>query len=169
MCTSSKLCWKPALTSLPDAKAIHSISPALPPALPCPCPVRRLDTKQGSMAAFLACATSTLMIFGWSRAEAVEDCDGSHANGIFGAFKACTVPSTCVDNDSIISSASSCCSLLVYSVLGGVCGAVGEFLPLGVDDNLSMPLVSGTIFLFLHYVNMGMWSNGPEVSISHAI
>lgn len=38
---------------------------------------------------------------------------------------------------------------LWYALLGGVSGAVGEFLPLGVDDNLSMPLVSGGVFLTL--------------------
>lgn len=38
---------------------------------------------------------------------------------------------------------------LWYALLGGVSGAVGEFLPLGVDDNLSMPIVSGGMFLAL--------------------
>lgn len=38
---------------------------------------------------------------------------------------------------------------LWYALLGGVSGAVGEVLPLGVDDNLSMPIVSGGIFLAL--------------------
>lgn len=111
------------------------------------------------MAAFLACATSTLLLFGWSRGEGVEGCDGSSANGVFGAFDACAVFSTCVDNDDDGGSSSSCryYALVLYSVLGGVSGAIGEFLPLGVDDNLSMPLVSGTLFLLLHHGHSSMW------------
>lgn len=41
------------------------------------------------------------------------------------------------------------CSLLVSSVLGGMSGSLAEALPFPLDDNLSLPVVSGVMFLAL--------------------
>lgn len=39
-------------------------------------------------------------------------------------------------------------NLLILVVLGGLIGAISEMLPLGVDDNFSIPLVSGFLLWF---------------------
>lgn len=61
---------------------------------------------------------------------------------MFGDFSACAELS---DSDS----RGRFPPQLWYALVGGLSGAVGEFLPLGVDDNLSMPIVSGGVFLTL--------------------
>lgn len=112
--------------------------------------------RKGSFAAFVACATSTLLLFGWCREEATEEEEVPrscyyycHDSNIFRLFVSV--------NRTTFGSESGCCvsyssrrSLLLLCVIGGVSGAVGEVLPLGVDDNLSMPIVSGAVFLALH-------------------
>ena len=45
-------------------------------------------------------------------------------------------------------------SILLFSMIGGVCGSVAELLPLNVDDNFSIPIVSG----FAMYLSF--WSAG---------
>ncbi|CAM9898015.1 unnamed protein product [Choristocarpus tenellus] len=44
---------------------------------------------------------------------------------------------------------------LTMAGMGGICGAVAEVLPLGVDDNLCMPVVSGLLFLIVHRLWFG--------------
>lgn len=73
----------------------------------------------------------------------------SSLHGTAGAFNS--------DSSSVFEALSSvlgtddgrCCSLLLSSILGGVSGAVAEVLPLGLDDNLSLPIVSGAMFMAL--------------------
>ncbi|CAM9183305.1 unnamed protein product, partial [Hapterophycus canaliculatus] len=118
----------------------------------------------GTFAAFLVCLLSTLLLFGsccfqppgedecsaYHGGESNRDCSGSasrSSSALFDIFGAFTVPGC----DAVGSSnpGRSLSLLLWYALLGGVSGAVGEFLPLGVDDNLSMPIASGVIFLAL--------------------
>ncbi|CAM9865077.1 unnamed protein product, partial [Ectocarpus sp. 4 AP-2014] len=107
----------------------------------------------GSFAAFLACSLSTLLLFGCCcRPPGDEGRDSDHvddsyllSSSIFGHFSACTA----VRRGGRDSGGSGTPLLLWFTLLGGVSGAVGELLPLGVDDNLSMPLVSGLTFLAL--------------------
>lgn len=113
---------------------------------------------QGFLAAFLACATSTLLLFGWCRDGAAHDqahldvgeglecrlagdtsvCNGRVSESDSGAL---------YDHDLCMHSSNS---LFFSSILGGLSGALGEFLPLRMDDNLSMPIISGALFLILH-------------------
>lgn len=93
----------------------------------------------------MACATVTLLLFGWCRDEetlgesTATTTSGHSSIQLLGAVRGCTVRSDVSD-----------ASLVLTAILGGLSGVVGEALPLGVDDNLSMPLVSGAIFLALH-------------------
>ncbi|CAM9665533.1 unnamed protein product [Ectocarpus sp. 8 AP-2014] len=107
----------------------------------------------GSLAAFLACSLSTLLLFGCCCCPpGDEGRDSDHVGDsdllsslIFGHFSACTA----VGRGGRDSGGSGTPLLLWFALLGGVSGAVGELLPLGVDDNLSMPIVSGLTFLAL--------------------
>ncbi len=42
--------------------------------------------------------------------------------------------------------------ILLLSIIGGFCGAVSELLPLNVDDNFAIPVVSGTLMA------LALWS-----------
>lgn len=77
--------------------------------------------------------------------------DGSNRSAIFGAFSACAATSSSVSD----SRSRPLLQLLWYGLLGGVSGAVGEALPLGIDDNLSMPILSGVVFLTLSACTVG--------------
>lgn len=46
---------------------------------------------------------------------------------------------------------------LLVAIVAGTCGAVGEVLPLGVDDNLSAPVASGTMFMMVRAAYL--WNN----------
>lgn len=103
------------------------------------------------MAAFTTCAIVTLLLLlGWCRDEEMIKDNNQRSYGRLGttsgrsssgdsrtfeAFWNCAASSDVSDS-----------SLVLIAILGGFSGAVGEALPLGVDDNLSMPLVSGAIF-----------------------
>eukprot|EP00752_Nemacystus_decipiens_P001848 g1781.t2 len=118
----------------------------------------------GTFAAFVVCSVSTLLLFGCCCVlPADEDnnnfrhggesdsgrnsCDQNSGSGfIFGDFSACAELSGTDDRGRFLLQ-------LWYAWLGGVSGAVGELLPLGVDDNLSMPIVSGGMFLALSAVS----------------
>ena len=99
----------------------------------------------------MACAAVTLLLFGWCRNEetlgenprgvdhpSITASDHSSSIQLLGEFRGCTARSDVSDT-----------SLVLIAILGGFSGVVGEALPLGVDDNLSMPLVSGAIFFVL--------------------
>lgn len=138
--------------------------------------------SKGFLAAFLACATSTLLLFGWYRDEAVDgedrqsydqgSGDGSSST-IFSAFSEDVVGARGCASASNGDDAGPCgCSLLLCSMLGGFSGAIGEVLPLRLDDNLSMPVVSGVIFLALHQwwvLHAGGWAagQGEDTPVSH--
>lgn len=115
---------------------------------------------KGTFAAFLACAMSTLLLFGWfQEGEAIKKCtnvDASYfrrGDSLHGAADACNGDSSIVFGalgGVLRMDDGRCCSLLLSSFLGGVSGAVAEVLPLGLDDNLSLPVVSGAMFMVLH-------------------
>lgn len=98
----------------------------------------------------MTCATVTLLLFGWCREEEAlgenprsfghpsTPTSGLSSIQYPGGLGGCTAGSEVSD-----------ASLVLTAILGGFSGVVGEALPLGVDDNLSMPLVSGAIFLAL--------------------
>lgn len=136
---------------------------------------------KGTSAAFLACAMATLLLFGWPQAaEAImSSCSNSNVSRV-GCFSRSSISSlgrngrrTTADTAcfSVVSrlpgpfrgifgsDGDLCCSLSLSSVLGGVSGAVAEVLPFfRLDDNLSLPVVSGIIFLALfqwHAVQCG--------------
>lgn len=112
--------------------------------------------KKGSVAAFVVCALSTLLLFNCCCHLSNEDGSFQHggesyssryssessSSTLFGGFSACAGMDGSDSRGRILLQ-------LWYALLGGVSGAVGEFLPLGVDDNLSMPIVSGGLFLAL--------------------
>eukprot|EP00903_Cladosiphon_okamuranus_P008059 g7773.t1 len=113
----------------------------------------------GSFAAFAVCSMSTLLLFGCygcvhpsndetdssffhRGGESDRRRDTNSSGSMFGDFSACAELSGSDSHGRF--------SLqLWYALLGGLSGAVGEFLPLGVDDNLSMPVVAGVVFLTL--------------------
>lgn len=117
------------------------------------------NAEQGSFAAFFVCSISTLLLFGCCCHLSDEDSNlqhgGESASGrdskdlrssgsVLGDFSGCAEMSgSGSGNDGRLQ------LQLWYALLGGVSGAVGELLPLGVDDNLSMPIVSGGVFLAL--------------------
>jgi len=121
--------------------------------------------EKGSLAAFLVCAMATLLLFaccchpsdeesslrrggeGIGYSSESYDSIGSSKSlfGAFGAFSACASMS----RSGSLESSPLPRLWYTYAMLGGLSGALGEALPLGVDDNLSMPLVSGVIFLAL--------------------
>lgn len=113
--------------------------------------------KKGSLAAFVVCAMSTLLLFGSCCLLPDEGSDLRHGAASGGGRDSYDRSS----NGSMLGGFSACAEMsgsdsrrrlllqLWYALLGGVSGAVGEFLPLGVDDNLSMPIVSGGMFMFL--------------------
>ncbi|CAN0364138.1 unnamed protein product [Ectocarpus fasciculatus] len=111
----------------------------------------------GSFAAFLACSLSTLVLFGCCCRPPGDEEGDSHLVGdsdlvsssIFGDFSACAAVGRGVRD----SGGSGTPLLPWFAMLGGMSGAVGELLPLGVDDNLSMPIVSGLTFLALSTVD----------------
>ncbi len=127
--------------------------------------------EKGFLAALLVCSVSTLLLFGCSCHPSDEEGsfdlgaegtsyysdsseDNSSSRSLFGAFSACA---------SMSRSGSLGRPLpglwYTYALLGGLSGALGEALPLGVDDNLSLPLVSGGIFQALsRYIAVeGQW------------
>ncbi|CAM9982262.1 unnamed protein product [Scytosiphon promiscuus] len=133
----------------------------------------------GTFAAFLVCSLSTLLLFGCWCCQPPGDRDYSDHHGgessgdrgggtsrnsgairnLFDAFAA----SGC-DAFRSGSPGRPLSLLLWYSLLGGVSGAIGEILPLGVDDNLSMPIASGLIFSVLAACTVGE----PGLSVNDA-
>lgn len=108
---------------------------------------------QGFFAAFLACATSTLFLFGWCRDgsaldQAHLDRDEGLECRLAGDISVSNGRRFGSDDHYLCLYSSN--SLFFSSILGGLSGALGELLPLRVDDNLSMPIVSGALFLILH-------------------
>lgn len=102
----------------------------------------------------MACATSTLLLFGWCRDERADEEGDSrgYLHGSAGHDDSDSSGSVVLEGFGACATRSQKKSdmyLLIYAVMGGISGAIGEFLPLGVDDNLSMPLVSGAVFLAL--------------------
>lgn len=45
---------------------------------------------------------------------------------------------------------------ILLAMIGGVSGAIAELLPLNVDDNFTIPLISGAI-MFLAFWSAGVW------------
>lgn len=109
----------------------------------------------------MACATVTLLLFGWCQDEATLGGENPQSYSYVDDHPSTTAASghsyIAIISSQLLAAFTGCTarggvsdtSLMLTAILGGLSGVVGEALPLGVDDNLSMPLVSGAIFLAL--------------------
>lgn len=112
----------------------------------------------------MACAMSTMLLFGFCRNEELDfvvDDDArldEFCHGCMIATGGNDSESDWYIADNLFRALQRCASsrsVIVYSALGGISGAVGEVIPLGVDDNFSMPLVSGVVSLTLYWLYGG--------------
>lgn len=68
--------------------------------------------------------------------------------------------------DGLGANGDGICSLTLATILGGVSGAVAEVLPLRVDDNLTLPVMSGVVFVALHRWQAGLCGNTREGTVA---
>lgn len=73
--------------------------------------------------------------------KSIRIIEGKSFHGTMAAFIACAVITALILHSTGLHGVS----LLRLTLLGGFAGAVAELLPLNVDDNLSIPVVSGFI------------------------
>ncbi|CAM9269810.1 unnamed protein product [Discosporangium mesarthrocarpum] len=84
---------------------------------------------------------------------------GKSIAGLMAAFVACTLASLSLFLSLLGPGQRG--PVIILAGMGGVSGALGEALPLGMDDNFSMPVVSGLLFLMLHWC----WTGSPELIV----